>query len=240
MRIATWNLESVRALTPNREVAFRQAMSGIRADVWVLTETWADWPPVEGYTPVAASCEADDLRAWHNRRWAAVWVRPELRAIPLPVRNQPDRMVSVRIGPPGGEGFVVVGTVLPWMSDPLWPGARGYCDALAQQAAEWDELCGAPRTDTLAIAGDFNQSLPHRQYYGCRQNEAALYDALNAHDLVCLTLGNDPSSDTPRIDHIFVSRNGVNVHCLPEPGTWASRGGMGEPVTDHAGVFVDL
>lgn len=40
MRIATWNLQSDKKLTDEREALFRQAMTAVNADVWVITESW--------------------------------------------------------------------------------------------------------------------------------------------------------------------------------------------------------
>ena len=55
MKIATWNLESVRPLTPPRRAAFLDAMRKVDADVWVMTETWADFSPPPDYQLVAQS-----------------------------------------------------------------------------------------------------------------------------------------------------------------------------------------
>jgi hypothetical protein len=48
MKVATWNLESKHPLTNQKEEAFRKAIYGEDADVWVITETWLNFSLV-GY-----------------------------------------------------------------------------------------------------------------------------------------------------------------------------------------------
>ena len=49
LRIATWNLQSDRPVTPPPVEAARRAMAGVDADVWVVTEPWPDSPCPAGY-----------------------------------------------------------------------------------------------------------------------------------------------------------------------------------------------
>jgi exonuclease III len=163
MRIATWNVESLRRLSPGREAAFQLAMAGIDADVWVLTETWTTFSPGPGYRLVARSGDAVDLKAWPDRCWVSIWAKPLLVVMPLGVRAHRDRLAVVRIATPDRPDLVVVGTVLPWKGDKLWPGATDFCAAVASQAEEWRALRGGPDGGTLVVAGDFNQSVPYAQ-----------------------------------------------------------------------------
>ena len=236
MKIATWNLQSDKKLTQEREALFRQAMNSVDADVWVLTETWVCFLPLPGYRLVAQTCEAVDLEP--ARRWVAIWSK--LDAKPVEVHGQPDRMACGRIEKPGQRDLVVIGTVLPWHFDRLWPNAAGFCAALAGQLAEWDRLLGTPRTCALSVAGDFNQSLPHQNHYGSKPGEAALNDAMRRHDLLCLTQGNDLLSGTPRIDHICVSQSGLQAHSAPSAGTWSVPLLDNKPITDHSGAYADF
>ena len=128
MKIATWNLESVRPLTPPRRAAFLDAMQKVNADVWVLTETWADLVPLPDYQPVVKSEAAEDLTP--DRRWVAIWVKKCFSAERQDIRSQPDRMACCRIEQPEQRDLVVVGTVLPWLSDKQNRGAKGFCKAL--------------------------------------------------------------------------------------------------------------
>ena len=95
MRVATWNLQSDRALTPRREAAFRRAMDEVDADVWVLTETWGGFAPGPAYQWVAQSAAAADLPEGSDRRYVAIWSRVE--AWLLQVYSEPDRVACIRI-----------------------------------------------------------------------------------------------------------------------------------------------
>jgi hypothetical protein len=240
MRIATWNLQSDKPLPQEREVLFRQAMDTVDADVWVLTETWVNFSPGEGYRLAAESSLADDLKTWPDRRWVAIWVKSNHDAERQEVQSQSDRMACARIKKPGQRDVAVIGTVLPWHFDPLWLYPDGFCAALAIQVAEWVRIWGTLPSCVCSVAGDFNQSLPCQQRRGSKQGEMALNDALRSHDVVCLTEGSDPLTGVPRIDHICISRSGLRPPFIPQAGAWARPCIQGEPITDHSGVFADL
>lgn len=240
MRIATWNLESLKTLTPERDAAFRPAMAKIDADVWVLTETWYDLRPLLNYRLVAQSVVANDLKRWPNRCWVSIWAKSSLAARSQVVHSQADRMACGWIKISGHRDIMVVGTVLPWRSDTLWPGDVRFGAALARQAEEWGAIRGRPDTCDFFLAGDFNQSLPHRPYYGSKKRENALNDTFQRHDLVCLTTGNDPLKGEPRIDHICVGRSSLKSSRIPYVGAWAIPSINDKPITDHAGVYAEL
>ena len=67
MKIATWNLERVR---PKSAQLIRDVIASIPADVWVLTETHADFALPEPYTPVASSFGAPDRT--HGQQWVSI------------------------------------------------------------------------------------------------------------------------------------------------------------------------
>jgi hypothetical protein len=239
MRIATWNLESYSKLTPAREVALRQAMAEVKADVWVLTETWLDFSPGAGYKLVAQSFGAVDLKKWPKRCWVEIWVKSNLDARRLEVRKCSDRMACGRIENPGQRDVVVVGTVLPWFGDELFPAADDFCKALKGQVADWG-LWGSPRTSGFIFAGDFNQSLPYQKDYGSKKGANALNTAFKTHNLLCLTEGNNPLTGIPRIDHICISPSSLQPLRTPPAGTWAVPAVGGKPITDHSGAYGDL
>lgn len=236
MKIATWNLESINRLTPDRRDAILGAVKDVDADVWVLTESWVNLEPLPGYRLVSHSCKADeDLTP--ERRWVSIWARSNLTSSALEVKSQQqDRMAAVQIMKPDGDNLVVVGTVLPWPSDKLWPGVEGFCKALAEQAAEWKRLKNLPDTGTFLVAGDFNQAIPYQRWFGSKKGANALEDQ----DWVCLTRGNDPLTAKPRIDHICISRRGLKPPFLPQVGAWEVPLHNGKPVTDHSGAVADL
>ena len=240
MRIATWNVESLRKLTPEREAAFQKAMAGVNADVWVLTETWTTFSPGTGYQLLTQSQKAADRNRWSDRCWVSIWAKSTLLGTWQENRLQPDRMACCRIEMPSQQNIVVVGTVLPWGSDELWPGANGFCASLASRAVEWGTMRGGLNRCTLVVAGDFNQSIPHERWYGFKKGEEALNDALRELDLLCLTQGKCPLTSRPRIDHICISRSSLDLHHLPQVGDWAIPPVNHKLATDHSGVYVDL
>lgn len=145
-----------------------------------------------------------------------------------------------------GRAILIVGTVLPWLSDtrhsPL-RGAEAFCARLGEQAAEWRALASAHPDAALCVAGDFNQDLAERHYYGSATGRTALRRALDDAELRCLTGGaRDPLLRYPgqaSVDHICVSTSlvadaDVAVGSWPEPPL--SRGRL----TDHFGVYADL
>ena len=243
MRIATWNVQSLRKLYPEREAAFHSAMANVVADVWVLTETWKTFSPGEGYRLMAESILGEDLKIWKtwaDRRWVTIWVKSDLHAKHQKVKIQPDRMACCRIEMPDVQDIVVVGTLLPWGSnDYLWPGLDGFCTSLVSQAAEWRAMRGEQKNCTLVVAGDFNQSIPFDEC-GYKRGETILNKALKNLDLMCLTQGKCQFTNKPRIDHICVSRSGFDPESPPQSKNWEIPSCNGKPVTDHSGVYVDL
>ena len=238
MKIASWNVESVRSLTAEREDAFHQSMKGIDADVWVLTETWVDFPPGENYHLVAKSDAAEDLTAWPNRRWVAIWSRLDGKAIN--VQCQSDRLACGLIQRPSGKAILVLGTVLPWLSDALWPGADGFCSALNGQVAEWARLKTMHPDADLIVAGDFNQSLPYQPRYGSKAGAKALDDALRILDLHCITQGTNPSHGIPWIDHLCIKRSMVETGNELTAESWPVPSLTGREISDHPGALVRL
>ena len=78
MRIATWNLESYKNITPERAELFRIEMKKVDADVWVLTETWRGFSPGDDYSLLAESNKAKDLEKWPKRCWVSIWVKSQV------------------------------------------------------------------------------------------------------------------------------------------------------------------
>ena len=242
MRIATWNLESRVNPWPERDSAFRTAMSEVDADIWVLTETWIDYAPSVGFQLVAQTFGAKDLLYSANatkRCWVSIWAKSTLASTPQTVTHQPDRMASCRIHLPDHRDLVVVGTVLPWgSSDALWPATDGYCAALNDQAVGWNLLRTGVAPCDFVVAGDFNVHFTYKPSYG-RKPERTLSEVLASQELQCLTLGNVPQTEKAAIDHFCMSRSSIQTR-TPRVGTWPIPTSMGKPITDHHGVFADL
>jgi endonuclease/exonuclease/phosphatase family metal-dependent hydrolase len=210
-------------------------MEEVEADVWVLTESWANACLLPGYRLVSQSCEAVDLSP--ARRWVAIWSKGDAETVE--VLGQPDRMACASIKSSMTREVLIVGTVLPWKFDVRWPNTEGFCAALDIQQTEWRRLANSAPTRTLVLAGDFNQSLPHQRYYGSQRNEIALNAALESQELRCVTPGNDSLTGIPRIDHICVHREALQSLVASQIGTWPIPEVRGKPVTDHSGVYID-
>jgi hypothetical protein len=252
LTIATWNLQSDKEMTQNRADAFRLAMEEIKADVWVITEPLLTFSPGADYRLVSHSGHAADLEMntdprWAaDRRWVAIWSR--LPARKIEVLREPDRMACVRVERPSTRDVVIVGTVLPWPSDPKWPGSDGkrFCDAIEYQAVEWKRLLGTPQTAGVCVSGDFNQSLPYTPHFGPEPSEKAFRKVLSSLALVCVT-GDDmdplPKMEpgSPSIDHLCVG-GGLQSLLSPPSRTWnrPSKPNSSDPITDHFGVAARL
>lgn len=241
MRLATWNLESYRNITPERAEQFRRAMEEVNADIWVLTETWRDFSPGVGYSLLAQSSKAEDLAEASKRCWVSIWVKSEIGNQSQEVCSQPDRMARGRIEISPKQDLAVVGTVLPWGNDKLFPGAKGFCDAVTEQEIDWTLRAGSTKSSVYIVAGDFNQSIPYQRYYGSKIGAEMLDDVLRKHDLECLTrTTNLLPNVSPAIDHIFVRPCSTEVLTISSIETWETPLLEGKPITDHRGVFIEL
>ena len=242
MKIATWNLESVRRLDAARKSSFYDAIKEQQADVWILTETWKknSLEPIADYVVAAQSLDAKDLDVSPERCWVSIWVRKSIAYMPIDIRAQQDRIAGVCIKTPEHPSIVVIGTVLPWLSDKLWPGAKGFCSAVAEQSSEWTRIRAEFDDCIFLLAGDFNQSLPGVSRYGSRDGEIALSVELRSQDLFCLSSGFDSLTGRPRIDHICISRGGLHSPYFPAISEWFVPACNGKPVTDHVGIAIEL
>ena len=243
MKVATWNLDY------RNTDEIRGHMRSRPADVWVLTETRATISPCnDDYKRIVCSPPHGLRNGRPDGCFVAIWVRRDCLTAGWKVTNVPVllahalRMACVRIKQPGRRDITVVGTVLPWRSDPQWSGAVGFCAALAAQEVEWHHLWADP-TAGFCVAGDFNQSLPFVHPYGTKLGAAALSNTLDSpsHRLRCLTgYEHDPrllvANNTPSIDHICVS------DALQQVGPvdcWSEERYINGP-NGHAGVLAEL
>lgn len=142
--------------------------------------------------------------------------------------------------------LILFGTVLPWIN--AWQGITGvgglaFEAALALQKSDWTRLRHDFPNATLIVAGDFNQDLAKRHYYGSRKKRATLEGALADCNLIPLTSGDDDpvardSSPMACIDHICIStkRNWI----LSETKRWPEAARPVRNLSDHFGVSVKL
>jgi endonuclease/exonuclease/phosphatase family metal-dependent hydrolase len=97
----------------------------------------------------------------------------------------------------------------------------------------------------LCVAGDLNQDLHSRHFYGSAVNRSALREALSRAALTCVTAGDkDPVSLMTRekaatVDHICLSA-GLHRGAPVSVGAWPERDTVDPTLSDHFGVWADL
>ena len=234
MRLATWNINRCR---PNAARADRiqQGINQVNADVWILTETYVGFSPGSEFSLLAHSDNAPDRNAKQGECWVAIWSRLDGNCVQLTADCE--RVAAAKI-----DDCVVVGTVLPWLSDQREPELTGqalFQTRLSEQANDWQRL---QAEGALCVAGDFNQDLlPTGHYYGSKNSRVALQEALASCNLTCLTGGEDDplANEVGRanIDHICVHK--MRPLQLPRSSAWPSAGQLGG-LTDHYCIYTDI
>ena len=234
MRLATWNINRCH---PNEARANRlqKGIAQVNADVWILTETYIGFSPGSDFCLLAHSANAPDRNARQGECWVAIWSR--LNGHRIQMTADRERVAAAKI-----NDCVVVGTVLPWLSDrraPHLTGAALFQAKLSEQARDWRRL---QAEGALCVAGDFNQDLlPTGHYYGSKNGRVALQEALLSCNLNCLTGGeNDPLADAvgrANIDHICVHK--MRPIRLPQSSAWPSASQL-KGLTDHYCIHTDI
>jgi hypothetical protein len=140
----------------------------------------------------------------------------------------------------------VYGTVLPWIGS-TWQGlpstgGRTFLAALDAQRRDWEALRHRYPDAELCVAGDFNQDLSDRHYYGSRAGRYGHQGALASVGLVALTAHPaDPvwaiAPDRASIDHICVQRDSAHF-AAPRLEVWPQDWAPDCGVSDHHGVAV--
>jgi hypothetical protein len=242
--VATWNLSRVHPTEP-RAQRLREYMPSVAADIWILTETWDAFTPGPNYRLVSQSAPASDRDADKGECWVAIWTRLN-SVVAAPIEADQERQAAVRVRNVPQRDMLVIGTVLPWNSDPHYgaeSGAKAFRQALTQQAAEWQRLQGMFANSALCVGGDFNQDLACEHYYGSLTGKDELRQVIDRLGLECLTAGiRDPLAVIPHlasVDHLCVSGSlrpsGVASVAWPTPGTLDKK-----RLTDHYGVYTDI
>ena len=243
MRIANWNV--ARCLPQQRRASdIHKHLSGVAADIYVLTETH------EALVPRAAFCGAcsgePDRPSEVGERWAAIWSASQLDRLDDYVSDSA-RCVAARIADTKIGEVVIYACVLPWIGSP-WcgvpsAGGRAFGAALDTYRMDWKRLNEMFPKAVLIVAGDFNQDLATKHYYGSRDQRKALRAALDEAKLDAATAADsDPIAkhSAPRacIDHICVPRSaGLTI---ADPLRWPDQPAPARRLSDHFGVAVDV
>jgi hypothetical protein len=220
-------------------------MRRIDADVWVLTETHRDMSPGPEFQAVA-SIGADRPQKF-GECWTMIWSR--LPILGREDTSDPTRTACMRLQDPAAGAFIVFGTVLPWLGS-RWRGVaaangQAFHAALRAQEADWRRIRSAYPGDSFCLAGDFNQDLCSRHFYGSRMGREVLRAVLHETGLVCVTAHpHDPvraatSGVRANIDHICLSQP-LAKRQRGTAGSWPDPDEIGRRLTDHFGVWIDL
>jgi endonuclease/exonuclease/phosphatase family metal-dependent hydrolase len=156
MRIGTWNMAG---LWDGRR---RAVIESLDVDVWLFTEV----------------SEHTDLPDFHSvwtegemaaqRRWAAVFAREHLDALPQPHPATAAACLA---------GLTLWSSILPWRTcgeRPPWIGA----DHAHRTRATLEALRAAAPARRLVWGGDWNHALEGREYAGSHDGRAALLGAV--------------------------------------------------------------
>lgn len=219
-------------------------MAAIDADLWILTETHELVGPGDGYS--AAFSGEPDRRSESGERWVGIWSKFPVETLSSFVEDSA-RCVAARIVHPEFGEIVVYGGVLPWNGS-KWrnlPSAGGVAfeAALHMQRSDWNRLRRKFADAMMIVAGDLNQDLASRHYYGSKKNRRLLEKVLEEEGLEAVTAaGHDPvardSAPYACIDHICVSRS--SQWCLLSTKRWPDSNTPDKRLSDHFGIVVEL
>jgi endonuclease/exonuclease/phosphatase family metal-dependent hydrolase len=242
LRIANWNIERLLP-SEGRVAAIQEHISRIDADMWILTETHQAFSPGVEYDSVCSG--PPDRESSPGERWSAIWSRLPIEPLPAFV-SDPARCSAARILHPEIGEVVVHACVLPWGGSE-WQGyhSRGglaFEMALDMYSRDWLSLRDEFPDSTLVVAGDFNQSLVERHYYGSNRQRALLEAALESVGLVAVTAGEgDPvardSAPYACIDHICISSSPSAM--IGPTIRWPETARPDLRLSDHFGVAVE-
>jgi endonuclease/exonuclease/phosphatase family metal-dependent hydrolase len=242
LKIANWNVQRV-APTQARAERIREHCAAVDADIWFLTETHQDLAPADRYFSIFSGMS--DRVSKSGERWSAIWSKWPIEILKEHV-SDPSRCVAGRIAESPFGDIIVYATVLPWNTDPRAKVSSSYqvfADAVAAQKSDWLKIQGDFPQATLILAGDFNQDLASRHYYGSKKKRPLLESALLECNLVALTNGvDDPiARESPPmacIDHICLSSGSDWV--LESTARWPESPKPVATLSDHFGVSVNL
>jgi endonuclease/exonuclease/phosphatase family metal-dependent hydrolase len=236
LRVGTWNVQYGRGVDKNqRRLSLLEFQA---ADVWVLTETHDDLD----LSATHRAIHSDQRYSAPGGRWTTLWTSlPLIERLPTADTR---RCVAARLDAGDGGEVIVYGTVLPWNGD-VGPvkerPARGWEEfprVVSGQGQEWLSLRERFPKSTLIVAGDLNQDLGGKHYYGTKACRALLNTELTRANLVCLTTTDRFDAEVlqhPPIDHVCAGP-GLGGHLTAEVHGW-NNVLDGARLSDHGGVL---
>jgi endonuclease/exonuclease/phosphatase family protein len=239
IRIGTWNVQYARGAERNRSRL--DVLASWKAHVWVLTETHDELDMSASHTAI----RSEQRYSTPGGRWTTIWTTlPLIERLTTADRG---RCVAVRLDAGEAGEVIVYGTVLPWNGDTgpdAMRPARGWDEfhrVVPEQGQEWARLRRDNPSATLVVAGDLNQDLGGRHYYGTQACRALLTAQLAKANLICLTTTDRFDSgqvEHPPIDHICAGP-GRDTSLTSTADGWDNVVN-GTRLSDHGGTFVGL
>ncbi len=237
LRVGTWNVQYARGVEKNQRRI--DLIASQAAQVWVLTETHDDLD----LSATHRAIHSDQRYSTPGGRWTTLWT--SLPLIERLTTSDPQRCVAARLdGGDAGE-VIVYGTVLPWNGDAgpdIDNPAKGWDEfrrVVPDQGREWLALRERFPEATLIVAGDLNQDLGGKHYYGTKACRALLSSELERADLLCLTTTDRFDPDVlqhPPIDHVCAGP-GQGRRFTSTVHGW-NNVVEGARLSDHGGVVV--
>lgn len=213
------------------------------SDIWFLTETHQDLSPHQGYFGIHSGTPDRLFRP--GERWSSIWSKWPIESLPS-YASDASRCVAGRVNQAELGEIILYGSVLPWNTDPRAKESTSYeafAEALDVQKSDWLKIRRNFPNAMFIVAGDFNQDLVDKHFYGSKNKRVALESALKECELSPLTAGtNDPiardSYPRANIDHIFMTSR---LACsLEKTSRWPDTPQPVKSLSDHFGIKVEI
>lgn len=210
----------------------------------VLTETHESIKP-EGYD-YHLSAKPD--RDYHSdgESFVTIWSRYPLTEIPTSPDNKYFTVCAYIHDPEGIGNIIVYGTIITYGGDGVRDGLARQWErhraAVKSQSTEWNTLKQCYPNHLRIIAGDFNENLDGKSWYGVKDAKEAILKGLELAGMQCptaakginLLVGDDKLSRST-VDHICVSKGTTKIHTVR---AWEGFED-GIILSDHNGIAVE-
>lgn len=244
LRIATWNVDRSGIRNKYRIDPQIKKLESVRADILVLTETHESIKPI-GYDYHLAA-KPDPSYHRDGESYVTIWSRYPLTEISTAPDNRYFTVCANIHGPEGIGNIIVYGTIITYGADGVREGLarpwERHRAAVKSQVAEWNTLKQCYPNYLRIIAGDFNENLDGKRWYGVKDAKEAIQNGLIMAGMHCPTAaknisllsgGNALSRCT--VDHICVSN--LNVEVLSVLAWEGFEEGIS--LSDHNGILVE-
>lgn len=245
LRIATWNLDRPGIRKKYRVDPQIAKLKSIQADILILTETHESIKP-SGYDYHVAA-ESDPRYHHDGESYVTIWSRYPLTEIPTAPENRFFTVCANVQGPSGVGNVIVYGTIITYGADGVSEGLarpwERHRAAVKSQAAEWNALKERYPDHLRVIAGDFNENLDGKRWYGVKDAKKAIQNGLAMAGMHCPTaaanitlLTGENTLSRCTVDHICVSEDDAEVLSVL---AWEGND-EGVILSDHNGILVDM